>query len=92
MTTRNVLSATIFVVAVLTLSALVFTTMLVPSSVGTAQANPCSTNAGDGGDGGNGGGSLFGPGGTGGNGGDGGDSGNIGECTVTIEDSVLGEP
>lgn len=92
MTTRNVLSATVFVVAAAMLSALVFTTMLGPSSIGTAQANPCSTNAGNGGNGGNGGNSVLGPGGPGGAGGNGGDSGDIGECAISIEDSVLGEP
>ena len=92
MTTRNVLSATVLVVAAATLSALVLTTMLGPSSIGTVQANPCSTNAGHGGPGGNGGDSSSGDGGPGGPGGNGGDAGGIEDCEVNIEDSVLGEP
>ena len=74
-------------------TALVFATVfVVPSSVGIASANPCSTNGGDGGNGGSGGGSFLGPAGPGGSGGDGGDSGDIGECVINIEDSVLSEP
>jgi len=92
MTARNVSSATMFVVSASILSALVFTTMLVPSSIGIVRANPCSTNGGDGGNGGPGGSGFLGSGGPGGPGGNGGDAGDIGECTVTIEDSVLAEP
>lgn len=88
---KNVLSATFFVAAA-TLSALMSATVLLPNTIGSVQANPCSTNGGDGGPGGNGGGSVLGPGGPGGSGGDGGDAGDIGECTITIEDSVLSEP
>ena len=91
MTRKNVLTATIFVAAA-TLSALVYATVLVPNTIGSVQANPCSTNGGDGGPGGNGGGSLLGTGGPGGNGGDGGDSGDIGECVINIEDSEFTEP
>ncbi|MGC2309737.1 MAG: hypothetical protein WA461_15145 [Nitrososphaeraceae archaeon] len=88
MTRKNVLPATILVA-----TALVFATVfVVPSSIGIASANPCSTNGGGGGNGGPGGSSVLGPGGPGGSGGDGGDSGSIGECTIDISDSVLSEP
>lgn len=78
--------------AAATLSALMSAAVLVPNTIGSVQANPCSTNGGDGGLGGNGGIGLGGNGGPGGPGGDGGDAGDIGECTITIEDSVLSEP
>lgn len=88
MTRKNVLLATILVA-----TALVFATVfVVPSSIGIASANPCSTNGGGGGNGGPGGSSVLGPGGPGGSGGDGGDSGSIGECVINIEDSELSEP
>jgi hypothetical protein len=88
MTRKNVLPATILVA-----TALLFATVfVVPSSIGIASANPCSTNGGDGGNGGSGSGSFLGPAGPGGSGGDGGDSGDIGECVINIEDSVLSEP
>ena len=85
---KNVLPATILVA-----TALVFATVfVVPSSIGIASANPCSTNGGDGGNGGPGGSSVVGPGGPGGSGGDGGDSGSIGECVIDISDSEFSEP
>ena len=85
---KNVLPATILVA-----TALVFATVfVVPSSIGIASANPCSTNGGDGGNGGPGGSSVVGPGGPGGSGGDGGDSGSIEECTIDISDSEFSEP
>jgi hypothetical protein len=88
MTRKNVLPATILVA-----TALLFATVfVVPSSIGIASANPCSTNGGEGGNGGSGSGSFLGPAGPGGSGGDGGDSGDIGECVINIEDSVLSEP
>ena len=87
MTRKNVLPAAILVV-----TALVFSTVLVPNSIGIASANPCSTNGGNGGNGGPGGTSRFGSGGPGGSGGDGGDSGDIRECVINIEDSVISEP
>lgn len=87
MTRKNVLPT-----AILVATALVFSTILVPNSIGIASANPCSTNGGDGGNGGPGGTSRFGSGGPGGSGGDGGDSGDIGECVINIEDSVISEP
>jgi hypothetical protein len=88
---KNVLSATFFVAAA-TISALMSAAMLVPNTIGSVQANPCSTNGGDGGPGGNGGASQRGNGGPGGPGGNGGDAGDIEECTINIEDSVLAEP
>ena len=88
MTRKNVLPS-----AILVATALVFATVfVVPSSIGIASANPCSTNGGDGGNGGPGGSSGLGPGGPGGSGGDGGDSDSIGECTIDISDSTLSEP
>jgi hypothetical protein len=91
MTRKNVLPATILVAATM-ITALVFSIVLVPNSIGVASANPCSTNGGDGGNGGPGGGSFLGTGGPGGSGGDGGDAGDIGECTIDISDSVFSEP
>jgi len=88
MTRKNVLPAAILVATALVIA----TVFVVPSSIGSASANPCSTNGGDGGNGGPGGSSGLGPGGPGGSGGDGGDSGSIGECTIDISDSTLSEP